>query len=781
MAPVRQVDHLLTGGRLLSFEHWRQTTLQALAEEEVALLNASNEAGAAEQLRQARTRRRVVTTLAAATIVSIVLAVVALVRTGQATEQTRIAEVRGLAASAIASLDTDPELSLLLALEAVEREPLPEVQEALHQAIVAQRIMMSFPATGGAAVYLDDSTVAALNEDGTISIYDIASGEPEKTTTLGSPGWLETARTGTTSTQMVAIDRGKILAVGTADGFLVVVDVATGAELWERVKIGERSPQISATLDGSFIAARAWVELGGSVAGAVIETSTGSRVSDLSRPFGSPGVAVTGHLPTDQATMILDMPDIHFVPVSAGTIEPVLTGNGYGEIIAAGRNRYLALSRTTLGEVVVGVVGIESALATYQGHQSDVWDLDMDFRETRAVSGGSDGTARVWSMITGEEQLVLPGSRGGIVSVDLASNGERLLTVGAEGSALIWDVTPEGGSEVVVYQHSSQDDPWSAGREFFRNETQPSHYTAFNLGGTEVVVRAVDSLPETTLLDIDTEENTYLAHSAGEATVISPDTGSLAIARKGVVNEYGIDGGPPRIYGEVRPETVSPLVAYSPSGQRLAVGSADGIVDVFDTATQNRLETLAVGDITSLLFAVSENVVTTDGSGRVRIWENGKAAREFEIGPRIGNAAIHSNVIIASDFAGSWSAVDLESEATVHALRFAHAGGINSIAISQAEPLMATAGRDGTVKLWDLEDGSELMTLARLDVPLSSVAFSDDGTMLAVADSLFVRVYTLDVDGLVEIGRSKVTRRLTDVECRQYLHSECPTDGLERP
>ena len=57
------------------------------------------------------------------------------------------------------------------------------------------------------------------------------------------------------------------------------------------------------------------------------------------------------------------------------------------------------------------------------------------------------------------------------------------------------------------------------------------------------------------------------------------------------------------------------------------------------------------------------------------------------------------------------------------------------------------------------------------DVQVFDIEFSPDGSMLASAglDGL-VRVWALDLDDLIDIARTKVTRELTDDECRQYLH-----------
>jgi Novel STAND NTPase 1/WD domain, G-beta repeat len=68
----------------------------------------------------------------------------------------------------------------------------------------------------------------------------------------------------------------------------------------------------------------------------------------------------------------------------------------------------------------------------------------------------------------------------------------------------------------------------------------------------------------------------------------------------------------------------------------------------------------------------------------------------------------------------------------------------------------------------------ERLVEARLvtsDAMVTSVAFSPDGSRLAsVGADGALRVWALDLDDLVEIARSELTRTLTDDECRQYLH-----------
>ena len=86
---------------------------------------------------------------------------------------------------------------------------------------------------------------------------------------------------------------------------------------------------------------------------------------------------------------------------------------------------------------------------------------------------------------------------------------------------------------------------------------------------------------------------------------------------------------------------------------------------------------------------------------------------------------------------------------------------------------LATGNEDGTVRVFEAATGEQARVLKGHDVQVFDIEFSPDGSMLASAglDGL-VRVWALDLDDLIDIARTKVTRELTDDECRQYLHQE---------
>lgn len=72
---------------------------------------------------------------------------------------------------------------------------------------------------------------------------------------------------------------------------------------------------------------------------------------------------------------------------------------------------------------------------------------------------------------------------------------------------------------------------------------------------------------------------------------------------------------------------------------------------------------------------------------------------------------------------------------------------------------LATANFDATATMWDAVSGKELFTLDdKSQNGLGFVAFSQDGTHLALADVESVRVYLTLVEDLVKLAKSHVTR-----------------------
>lgn len=117
--------------------------------------------------------------------------------------------------------------------------------------------------------------------------------------------------------------------------------------------------------------------------------------------------------------------------------------------------------------------------------------------------------------------------------------------------------------------------------------------------------------------------------------------------------------------------------------------------------------------------------------------------------------------------------LDAETLDPIRTLR-GHAGSlVEEIAFDGDGSRIATASLDGTVRVWDARTGDLLLSPPPEPSGVASVAFAQAGSQLVVvyADGRIL-VYPVALDDAIAVARSRVTRSLTDAECRRYLHLE---------
>ena len=98
-----------------------------------------------------------------------------------------------------------------------------------------------------------------------------------------------------------------------------------------------------------------------------------------------------------------------------------------------------------------------------------------------------------------------------------------------------------------------------------------------------------------------------------------------------------------------------------------------------------------------------------------------------------------------------------------------HDGPVYSATYSPDGSRIVTASGDKTAKVWDANTGKELITLKGHESGLMSAAYSPGGKRIATAggDGI-VQIYTTDMEELLQIAESRVTRQLTAEEKEKY-------------
>ena len=266
----RDDAYLVSGGRLAHLESFADRTDLMLGSDEVAFIERSRTVE--DGVRTARTRRRqaILAGFAAVALVAIVLAIAAFVERNRAddaaaeaqdnaalaeehaseaeqqrdaaraaqaaaTRQAITSRAQELALAAVAAIDTDADLAVLLALEAVALDPgdgpLDEAVQALHTVVTASRL--EFVNDGRYRATLDAQSRLATRLPGQgVTVTDVSSradlwslpvvGDAEE-------GYIQVSDDAELS--MAFNPDGSLIATGRTDGTVTLWDGETGEEL----------------------------------------------------------------------------------------------------------------------------------------------------------------------------------------------------------------------------------------------------------------------------------------------------------------------------------------------------------------------------------------------------------------------------------------------------------------------------------------------------------------------------------------------------------------------
>jgi WD40 repeat protein/class 3 adenylate cyclase len=775
----REASEMYRGARLSAALDWAATRGPDLNEQEWDFLSESRQASEREAERHRRSNRRLRGLLvgtAVLLVVALVAGGLALVQRGRAQDeavraenQARIASARELAAASVANLDVDPERSILLALAGVDatwevdRTVEREAAEALHRALQESRVVLTVPQGRAIALSADGSRFATTGEDGTATVWETDTGK-RLLTLRGHKGEVN---------GIAFSPDGSLLATAGDDRTVRLWDAASGRQI--HVLRGHRDLVLGAAFspDGSLLATssqdgtvRIW-DVAAGTQRLVLRGSPGEKFSNFSglTPAFSPDgsrVASGGWFSTpiwDLATGKISM----FLPRQRWEALAVAFSPD-GTRIATDNHLDAQTWDAETGE----------PLTTFSGHTGDILGIAYSPDGTRIATGGDDGTAQVWNAATGESLLTLAGHTVGVDQVAFTPDGDRLLTGGADGTARLWDISPAGGRDWLTV-------PGPAGR---------LGGVSFSPDGTSFAVPG--QVTGVTIRDVETGAKiiTLKGHDATiRRMAFSPDGTRLAgSGGSGQGNRevktipiWDVTTGEPvmTLRGHAGPVSA---VAYSPDGRRLATGSWDNTVRLWDAVSGKELRAVDAGSSAyALAFSPDGRwlVSNNDRRNSLIVWDADTLER---IGELRGHTHFVQDVAFAPDgkvvtgsFDGTAKIWDLESGRELATLR-GHTGAVMGVAVSPDGTLVATGSLDGTAKLWNLATGRNVLTLFGHDGPVNTVTFSPDGRFLATASADgTVALHLLPIDELRDLARERVTRSLTDEECRQYLHvGRCP-------
>jgi WD40 repeat protein/serine/threonine protein kinase len=795
---------LVRGARLDSFQTWAGESSLVLSGVEREFLQTSIEQrelrAAAERERQeqeARLERQsnrrlkaLVVVMATALLVAIGLAAAAFFFLRQAQEQQRLSTARELAAAAASNIDLDPERSLLLALEAArvtyaeDGIVLPEVEEVLRQASEADQIELTIPALGMPSYSPDGNMLAIGGEEGRLSLWNADTGEQVREL-LGHEALV---------VKPIFSPDGRLLFTGGFDSTLKIWQLSEGRQLAEITTGGPvdlfalnpETDQIAAALrngdveiwdipsfaNSDFVQTEPFLLDEPQL---VIDTPRGSRGVAYSPDGGRLAILVPG-----QSISLWDP----FLGQQLLEIEKTGDSVGVafspdGEIIAASSDN----TNVTLWNAWTGEEQLHLPVL------APTSDIQFHSSGRTLVTATVDGTAALWDVNTGRELIRIPGRLDGTNIVSLHPDRQKLATGSDQGMTRIWDLNPTTGAENLFL----------AAHEFSAHEGE-IYDAIYSPDGTQIAstgsdgaLRVWDSATGEQLLNLQgtLEDVFFPAYSSnGEWLAAANRDGGVSIwdARSGQ-----------ELYHFSSESKGYTTVAFSPDGSKLAAAGAAGTATLWDTAAGKQLSTFDnKSQIMRLIYDPDgQRLKSFDVDGYVIGWDANASSQNplytEETSKRVCATTLWDAEITQNG--RRWAAASLDTIVYVYDADHGvgedqsfsrlykiggHSGHVTGTAFNPDGTLLASSSYDGTVRLWDMADGKELLTLAKQPQPVNGVDFSPDGDKVAAAGADGkISIYPVYVEEMMAMAQSQVSRDLTVEECELFLRqSTC--DGKQK-
>jgi WD40 repeat protein len=390
-----------------------------------------------------------------------------------------------------------------------------------------------------------------------------------------------------------------------------------------------------------------------------------------------------------------------------------------------------------------------NAAAVLRGHEKAVWGIGFSPDAKMVATGGADKTVRLWETATGRPIATLRGHTGTVYSVEFTPDGRSVLSGSRDKTVRLWDVATRQTTRV------------------FAGHEGTVYSVAITGDGARMATASLDTTVRLWNLSTGEEEGRLEGHEQRVFSVaFSRDGTRLATASQDATARLWNASSLAPIVTLKHPERVN-AVAFSGDGRLVATAAGDSLLRIWSTA--DGLEVRRLRGHQDWIWAVAalpegERFLTASADATARIWDLADGdpvmpAQDRVLAVAFDRAGSHLAIGSADGMVAVWDAATCRPRAR----KDLDAGRVNGVAFSRDGLALAAACDEGVVLLAHDADG--LAEVARLegaeahDKRVHSAMFSADGGRLLTASSDHTaRVW--DARTRVEISRFRHPRRV---------------------
>jgi WD40 repeat protein len=371
-------------------------------------------------------------------------------------------------------------------------------------------------------------------------------------------------------------------------------------------------------------------------------------------------------------------------------------------------------------------------------HAKEVTSITVSKDNSRIMTTSYDSTARVFDF-SGKELLSIKGHKAILWASDISSDNSMFLTSGSDYKVRVWDslgncISTLSGHDFDVYSV----------------KFSPDDSMVLSSGGDNTARLWTTDGKLQKIFEI--KEDNRFSVSIIISAVFSPDGRYVLTA----ANDYLNKNHRARLFDLQGNELVSftghngwiNSAAFSSDSKHVITSSRDKTVRIYNV--NGNFEKVLKGHNSNVWSAAfmpdNQSVVTVGDDHTIRSWTLGKRFETYSGAKNVGFACFSSdglNIAVAGDTV----AVSWDLTGGTHAVFKGHTGAINTARYSVDGRFLATASKDGSVKIWDAATGKNLKTFYdKKRSAVNDAVFSPDGRLLVFASDSSVVIRDLETD-----------------------------------